>query len=125
MCEKISECRILTSKYKITGIDISSKQIELAKRNVPEGSFYHRDIQSFKPGGTLIVSLAYNAENGYTEDDFFGKTMYWSNYDLDQYRKMLKETGFGILRQEELGHGYQDKKRKTEHHPVVIAIKKV
>ena len=32
-----------------------------------------------KPGGYLLATVTQEAEAAYTEDDFFGVTMYWSN----------------------------------------------
>jgi cyclopropane fatty-acyl-phospholipid synthase-like methyltransferase len=34
--------------FKVIGLDISEKQIELAKKNVPEGEFYLKDISLLK-----------------------------------------------------------------------------
>ena len=49
------------------------------------------------PDGHLYARSAIEARKGYTEDDFFGVTMYWSNYSLEEYRKMLAEIGFTLL----------------------------
>lgn len=154
----IPVCKLLSTKYQVSGIDISKKQIELAKNNVPSGQFTtidvleyetskksfdaivsyyalfhipkekHREVLSkfytwLKPGGYLVITLAHNDENAYTEDDFFDATMYWSNYGMKEYNLMLSNIGFIVLKEEELGHGYDDSEKKTEHHPLVIAKK--
>jgi cyclopropane fatty-acyl-phospholipid synthase-like methyltransferase len=72
-----------------------------------------------KPGGCLLVTVAGEAEPGYTEADFFGATMYWSHYGLDDYRRMLAEIGFRVLATETLGHGYQA--GAGEAHPLLLA----
>ena len=42
-----------------------------------------------KPGGYLMATVSLWNEAAYTEDDFFGVTMYWSNYGLEEYKEML------------------------------------
>lgn len=55
---------------------------------------FHRML---KAGGLALLCLG--AENliDDIEDDFFGTRMYWSHFDSETYRQMLKETGFLIL----------------------------
>jgi SAM-dependent methyltransferase len=55
---------------------------------------FHRML---KPGGHALLCLG--AENliDDIEEDFFGERMYWSHFDSETYRQMLKETGFLIL----------------------------
>jgi SAM-dependent methyltransferase len=73
-----------------------------------------------KPGGYLVATLTRDAEEAYTEDDFFGVEMYWSNYGIPEYTAMLVEAGFEILKFGEAGYGYTpDAPRET--HPLVIA----
>ena len=36
--------KFLSEKFQVTGVDISGKQIELAKQNVPNGVFYCKDM---------------------------------------------------------------------------------
>lgn len=154
----IPVCKILSPKYKIIGIDISEKQIKLAKKNVPTGTFIKKDILDYesdrnsinaiisfytlfhipkekhqnvlskyydwlKPGGILLITLANVDEDAYTKDDFFEKTMYWSNFGIKKYVDILEKVGFRILKQEELGHGYENILEKDEHHPLVLAMK--
>jgi cyclopropane fatty-acyl-phospholipid synthase-like methyltransferase len=73
-----------------------------------------------KPGGYLLVTLACEAEEAYTESDFFGVEMFWSNYGMTEYRAMLAEAGFEIVNSSEIGHGYSANEPK-EAHPLVIA----
>ena len=73
-----------------------------------------------KPGGYFLATLALEDESGYTENDFHGAEMYWSNFSLEQYRALLQECGFLVLDDFLLA----DDPATTLHpetHPVVLA----
>ena len=75
-----------------------------------------------KPGGYLMCTLSHSSEPAYTEDDFFGVTMYWSNYGLGDYTDMLTGLGFGILRSSRIGDGFSESHESPgENHPLVFA----
>ena len=75
-----------------------------------------------KPGGYLMCTLSHSSESAYTEDDFFGVTMYWSNYGLADYTDMLTGLGFSILRTSTAGEGYSESHETPEEdHPLVFA----
>ena len=77
-----------------------------------------------KLGGFFLGTLANSNEDAYTEDDFFGTTMYWSNFGLDEYKQILQDLGFRLIDDMVLGHGYSpDQDRPTEHHPLIFAQK--
>ena len=77
-----------------------------------------------KPSGYLLATFSRYAEQGYTEDDFFGARMYWSNYSLEQYQHTLQEIGFTLLDTITIGHGYQAcTYHPEEDHPLVFAQK--
>ena len=77
-----------------------------------------------RPGGLLMCTLSYYNEPAYTEDDFFGETMYWSNYGLAEYTDMLSGLGFIPMRTSIVGHGYfEDPDVPSEQHPLVFARK--
>jgi len=78
----------------------------------------HRWLQ---PGGYLMCTVATHDEAPYTEDDFFGVTMYWSNYSREQYRRMLEHLGFRVLIDSVLDSGFMD--RPPESHPLLLAQK--
>ncbi len=147
----------LARRYRVTGVDISEKQIRRAQRNVPTGTFIQGDIMSvdfppahfegvvafyaifhlpreehpelfrrihtwLKPKRYLLVTVARSAEAPYTQENFFGVTMYWSNYGLEDYRAILAETGFRILETAVIGHGYtEDQQVPAEYHPIILA----
>jgi SAM-dependent methyltransferase len=50
-----------------------------------------------KPGGYFLATLALTNEPAYTESDYFGQEMYWSNLAIEEYKDLLHETGFDIL----------------------------
>ncbi len=75
-----------------------------------------------KPWGHLLVTVTLFAEAPYTEEDFFGTTMYWSNYGLSDYQTMLTEIGFRLLETAVIEHGYTEATQApTEQHPLIFA----
>ena len=77
------------------------------------------------PGGHLLASVTHFREAAYTEEDFFGVRMYWSNWSLDDYRGMLQRLDFELLDAHVLGHGYGDSEgRRPEAHPLLFARKR-
>ena len=148
--------RLLAERFRVTGVDVSSEMIRLARANVPDASFIQSDIRSvefddstldaavaffslfhipredhprlfrrirawLKPGGYLMCTLSLDSEAGYTEDDFFGAKMYWSNYGLSEYEEMLAGIGFTMLRSTIIGHGLSDATyASSEQHPLVL-----
>ena len=78
---------------------------------------FRRIYRWLKPAGYFIGTLSFWNEAAYTEDDFFGVTMYWSNYSLDEYKQILEGIGFNLLETTIIGHG------PDERHPLVFAQK--
>ena len=77
-----------------------------------------------EPGGHLLCTLSHYSEPGYTEEDFFGETMYWSNYSLSEYTDILTRTGFLVLETGATGSGYEEAlQESSEDHPLVLARK--
>ena len=77
-----------------------------------------------KPGGYLLCTLSYRSEAGYTEDDFFRATMYWSNYGLTEFVVILTEVGFTVLTTSTTGSGHEKTHQETlEDHPLVLVQK--
>ena len=75
-----------------------------------------------RPGGYLLCTLSHNSEEGYTEDDFFGATMYWSNYGLSEYLETLAAAGFKVLETSSTACGYDETAQgNIEDHPLVLA----
>jgi cyclopropane fatty-acyl-phospholipid synthase-like methyltransferase len=85
---------------------------------------FRRIYQWLKPGGYLLATVASHQEDAYTENDFFGVDMYWSNLGFDDYLNLLRTTGFTVLDQTVLGHGYTDAgAHAAESHPLIFAQK--
>lgn len=80
-------------------------------------SFLRKVKELLAPGGYFLFSAAREDEPSYTEPDFFGTTMYWSNYAAATYRELLEEMGFSVLRSEEVLWG------AGERHPFLLARK--
>lgn len=77
-----------------------------------------------KPGGHLLATVSSLNEAPYTEDDFFGITMYWSNYGLEDYKKIIAGIGFTVLETTVVGHGYRGGVQASdERHPLIYARK--
>jgi SAM-dependent methyltransferase len=88
------------------------------------GELFRRIHYWLKPKGHLMATVSIWNEAAYTEDDFFGVTMYWSNYSLGEYEKMLSRLGFDLLEVTTVGHGYDEtQETPDERHPLVFAQK--
>ena len=88
-------------------------------------SLFSKIQQWLKPGGYLLCTLSHNSETGYTEDGFFGVTMYWSNYGLSEYLVMLAGAGFCVVDVTSTSSGYEDSfEGIVEDHPLVLARKR-
>jgi cyclopropane fatty-acyl-phospholipid synthase-like methyltransferase len=149
----------LALTHNVTGVDISTKQILFARKNVPHAEFIQSDIMQYdleqaswdaivsfyalfhlkkeeqeitlgrvvnalKPGGYLLLTLADHDEAAYTEDDFFGTTMFWENYSFGKYQTILTELGISILFSGHINHGYNEEYNGNEEsHPIVFGQK--
>ena len=77
------------------------------------------------PGGLLLATVSHFRESAYTQDGFFGVTMYWSNWSRADYERMASEVGFELLDAGRVGHGYGDgAERPKEDHPLLFARKR-
>ena len=85
-------------------------------------SLFRRVLAWLKPGGYLMCTLSRHSETAYTEDDFFGVTMYWSNYGLENYTDILTGLGFSLLETSTIDDGYSKSHDvPREDHPLVFA----
>jgi SAM-dependent methyltransferase len=74
------------------------------------------------PGGYLLATVPRSDDPVYIWDDFFGVTMYWSQYETSWYRERLEHVGFRIVHLGEVGHGYRNGPDVApERHPIVFA----
>ena len=94
----------------------------LPREEHPE--LFRRIYDWLQIGGYLLCTLNRFRDEAYTEDDFFGVTMYWSNYGLEDYKEILTRVGFTLLETTVIGHGYKEERQAPhEHHPLVFAQK--
>ena len=85
---------------------------------------FHRIYYWLKPGGYLLCLLPRYDEETYL-DEFFGSTMYWSSYAVEDYERILTEIGFDILEMSIAGSGFDESVgAEPENHPVVLAQKR-
>jgi cyclopropane fatty-acyl-phospholipid synthase-like methyltransferase len=88
-------------------------------------ALFRRIERWLAPGGYLLCTVSHFREDAYTQDDFFGVTMYWSNWSRADYEEMLLRLGFELLDARTIGHGYQpNEPRKPESHPLLFARKR-
>jgi cyclopropane fatty-acyl-phospholipid synthase-like methyltransferase len=86
-------------------------------------ALFQRIHRWLKVGGYLLVTVSEKDQEPYTEE-FHGVTMYWSNYGLHEYLRMLAEVGFDIIKTTSVGHGYDQRHEMSEeHHPLIFAKK--
>ena len=94
----------------------------LPRESHPE--LFQRIYRWLAPGGYLLASVTHWREDAYTQDGFFGVTMYWSNWSRGDYERFARELGFELLPADTLGHGYHDgEPRRPESHPLLFARK--
>ena len=85
-------------------------------------ALFRRIHDWLKPGGYLLCTLSHRNEDSYTEEDFFGVRMFWSNYGLSEYLVMLAGSGFEVVEVSSTSSGYEDTfKGVIEDHPLVLA----
>ena len=87
-------------------------------------ALFRRVHDWLKPGGYLLCLLPRYNEETYI-DDFFGSTMYWSSYAVEDYERLLTEIGFDILEKSVAGSGFDESVgAEPESHPLVLARKR-
>jgi SAM-dependent methyltransferase len=55
-----------------------------------------------RPGGILAGTLGRSDSPEDAEDDFFGSTMFWSHFDAETNRRLLRDVGFEIVQADEV-----------------------
>ena len=88
-------------------------------------ALFQRLHRWLRPGGYLLCTLSHHDEAGYTEDDFFGVTMYWSNDGLSEYLDTLARVGFAVVETSSTADGNAETTPgNIEDHPLVLARKR-
>ena len=95
--------------------------------HIPRGEhpvLFQQIHEWLRPGGYLLCLLPRYDEETYL-DEFFGSTMYWSSYAVEDYERQLTEVGFDILEMSIAGSGFDESVgAEPESHPVVLAQKR-
>ena len=126
----------LARRFRVTGIDISQAQLEMARRNVPGAEFVAADAAALEmpdesfdgvvalyalshvpreehaqlfarinhwlvPGGLFLTSLGAIDSPDWT-GEWLGEPMFFSGYDADTNRHLLRAAGFEFLIDETL-----------------------
>lgn len=122
----------LARRFSVTGVDISTRQLELARELAPQAAFIHASMttvefapESFaavvafysiihvpraeqpallrrihgwlKRGGAFLATWAIHDWEGEEENwEGWGAAMWWSHYDAQTNRRMLREAGFHL-----------------------------
>ncbi len=82
---------------------------------------FERVHRWLRPGGYFLCTLSQRDEPAYTEDDFFGETMFWSNYGLERSLRTLREVGFEVIEVGSISAGWEDEAEAAmEEHPLVL-----
>ena len=89
-------------------------------REEHEGLF-RKVLRWLRPGGYFLCTLSQRDEPAYTEDDFFGVTMFWSNYGLERSLDTLQDVGFEVIEVGSISAGWEDEAEAArEEHPLVL-----
>jgi len=120
-----TETQRLAERFALTGVDLSERQLERARRRVPGATFLNGDMTAlaFEPssfqavvafysfnhvprvamwlvsGGFFMTALATGDEEGWY-GDFLGAPSFFSGYTPPTNRSLLREGGFELLRDE-------------------------
>ena len=85
---------------------------------------FRRFARWLRPGGLLLITVARKDDGpGYTEDDFLGGAMYWSNFGPSTYKRFLTETGFRLEQEGIVGGGSGEADGPEEVHPFFFAVR--
>jgi cyclopropane fatty-acyl-phospholipid synthase-like methyltransferase len=130
-CGSGDKTRRLAGRFDVLGVDLSEKQLGLARLAVPDATFQQGDFaglnlaeSSFdavtafysithvpreehpalfgkiarwlRSGGLFLASLSANGTSDWTEE-WLGVKMFFSGYDADTNRRLLRESGFRLL----------------------------
>jgi SAM-dependent methyltransferase len=85
--------RRLPTRYRVTGVDISARQIELARENVPEATFVQGDALELE----LLPS---RGSDGSIDPDWLGVPMYFAGDDAATSLARVRSSGFDVLHAE-------------------------
>ena len=126
----------LAEHFTVTGVDISRRQIERARRAVPDATFIRADITSLRlpnrsfdavtaffsiihvprneqpdllrsiaawlrPDGLFFATMTARGKETDFDKSWLGAPMFWSGYDSEMNKGMVREAGLDIVSAEE------------------------
>ena len=126
----------LAEHFAVTGVDISKRQVERARRDVPEATFSRADMTSLRlppcsydavtaffsiihvpraeqpdllrsiaawlrPNGFLLATMTARSKKIDFDDCWMGAPMFWSGYDSDTNKRVVRAAGLEIVSAEE------------------------
>jgi len=50
-----------------------------------------------RPGGYLVTTMGTHSTEAHFNNDWFGKPMYWSNFDSETNKRLVEDTGLKII----------------------------
>ena len=121
----------LADRFEVTGVDLSERQVRLARAAVPTASFVQADFTALdfpaeafdavtalysivhvprdeqpellgritrwlKPGGLFLASMSHVGGEDST-DEWLGVEMFFSGFDADTNRRLVRQAGFELL----------------------------
>ena len=133
-CGNGSKISRLADRFDVVCVDISERQLELARNAVPGATFVQADfariefpantfdavtalyslvhvprdeqpellsrvVRWLKPGGLLLASMSHVGGEDRT-DEWLGVDMFFSGFDADTNRQIVREAGFELLTDE-------------------------
>ncbi len=125
----------LAKRFDLTGVDISGRSLEMARRSCPDATFIHADMTKLdfpaasfdavaefgaiihvprhehpkllndiaswlRPGGIFVGSRMANSTLGGVEEDWLGAPMFWSGFDSETNKQLVREAGLELTRAE-------------------------
>jgi ubiquinone/menaquinone biosynthesis C-methylase UbiE len=124
----------LADRFEVTGVDISERQLRLARAALPQAALVHADFNQLdfppeafdaitalyslvhvprsehgallarirrwlKPGGFFLASMSHVGGEDRVED-WLGVEMFFSGFDEETNRRLVREAGFEVLADE-------------------------
>jgi 2-polyprenyl-3-methyl-5-hydroxy-6-metoxy-1,4-benzoquinol methylase len=136
-CGRGGGCYVLKKYFGIkdvTGIDLSSANIKLAERSLPEGKFIVSDATEFNTDKKYDLIINLESSHAYSSRlEFFKKVMqhmkdgsdfvfgdHIRSGQLETVENMMKEAGFRIIASETINQQVTDsiKKYSPQHYPL-------
>jgi SAM-dependent methyltransferase len=118
--------RALSERMRVTGVDISRGQLELARTNAPEATFIQANMDELelperafdavvalhsvthgwlRLGGIFVASFGGTDNPSEVDEDWLGAPMFFSHFDAETTVALVENAGFETLRRELIQQG--------------------